>query len=288
MPRKKQKAKNKKDFRRISLSRLKDIINKNKDDKTVYKELCENAIRINNNRILEIVNNILDDFNIEFEEMNKLYNDAQEKIFSGKHSYEICNWLAKSDENDLEGNIFEGVEIYKNLSIETNRILHDVLKIVESAKVNEDDYRVGYAEYFKKSAPAVELYSRAVLPSIVNRTRYMLMEVYFYMKECITECVSNFTNGILEYVKVSYEQEIHTTEEKICGNEGNIDKSFKDRSWREISKVAIENGYILERQSGDHGIFINSIGNVVVIPQGRSIGKGLQIRILKSIDYIDI
>lgn len=53
--------------------------------------------------------------------------------------------------------------------------------------------------------------------------------------------------------------------------------------YKELNKVAEINGYNFVRCSGDHGIFKNDDGKIVVIPQGRSIGKGLSIKIQKDL-----
>lgn len=55
--------------------------------------------------------------------------------------------------------------------------------------------------------------------------------------------------------------------------------------YKELNKVAETKGYSFVRCSGDHGIFKNDDGKIVVIPQGRSIGKGLSIKIQKDLIY---
>ena len=59
-------------------------------------------------------------------------------------------------------------------------------------------------------------------------------------------------------------------------------KDFKIRSYRELNDMAIQKGFQFTRQRGDHAVFTNSNGYITVIPQ-RSIGKGLQLQILKQI-----
>lgn len=58
---------------------------------------------------------------------------------------------------------------------------------------------------------------------------------------------------------------------------------FTQYKYTELNKIAKDNGYHLNRVTGGHGIFISKDGKVVIIPQGRDIGKGLQIKILKNI-----
>lgn len=54
-------------------------------------------------------------------------------------------------------------------------------------------------------------------------------------------------------------------------------------SYKELNKLANVNGYNYIRSNGGHGIFKNSSGRIVIIPQGRDIGKGLSIKIQKAI-----
>lgn len=63
----------------------------------------------------------------------------------------------------------------------------------------------------------------------------------------------------------------------------NKDYNSKIFSYKELNKLATQAGYVLERQSGDHGQFVKG-GKTVTIPQGRPIGKGLSIKIQKEIN----
>lgn len=53
--------------------------------------------------------------------------------------------------------------------------------------------------------------------------------------------------------------------------------------YKELNKMAEDNGFVYVRCNGDHGIFKSNNG-MVVIPQGRSIGKGLSVKIQKNIN----
>jgi len=52
--------------------------------------------------------------------------------------------------------------------------------------------------------------------------------------------------------------------------------------YRRLNKLASDNGFKYVRCRGDHGIFKNENG-LVVIPQGRTVGKGLSFKIQKAI-----
>lgn len=58
--------------------------------------------------------------------------------------------------------------------------------------------------------------------------------------------------------------------------------------YRSLSILAKNKGFDLIRCNGDHGIFRNNKGHVVVIPQGRKIGKGLSIKIQKNLNGIGL
>lgn len=67
--------------------------------------------------------------------------------------------------------------------------------------------------------------------------------------------------------------------------------SDKDRldyidDYKRLNKLATDSGFEYVRSKGDHGIFKNDNGLIVVIPQGRSIGKGLSIKIQKAINSL--
>lgn len=53
--------------------------------------------------------------------------------------------------------------------------------------------------------------------------------------------------------------------------------------YKELNKLANDFGFEATRQAGSHRIFKKSDGTTVVIPQGRAIGKGLNLKIQKDI-----
>ncbi|EOU1756433.1 TPA: hypothetical protein I9093_002912 [Clostridium perfringens] len=67
---------------------------------------------------------------------------------------------------------------------------------------------------------------------------------------------------------------------KDCYKNSNV---YKHRSWNDLEREANNKGYTLKRCHGDHGIYENKDGLIVVIPRGREVGKGLQIRIMKRL-----
>lgn len=59
---------------------------------------------------------------------------------------------------------------------------------------------------------------------------------------------------------------------------------YKQKTWKELHSLAEEKGWSLVRCRGDHGIYKHPCRtSLVVIPQGRPIGKGLQLLIERSL-----
>lgn len=64
-----------------------------------------------------------------------------------------------------------------------------------------------------------------------------------------------------------------------------IKTEFKNISdYKYLNKLATDNHFIKVSQNGSHAQFKHSDGRLVTIPQGRSIGKGLSIKIQKDIE----
>ena len=53
--------------------------------------------------------------------------------------------------------------------------------------------------------------------------------------------------------------------------------------YKMLNKIATDNGFLLERVCGSHGIFKNESGKMIIIPQGRAIGKGLSLKIQRTV-----
>lgn len=82
--------------------------------------------------------------------------------------------------------------------------------------------------------------------------------------------------------------DLNEASEEIIIDEENNEREFKHRSYIELNDIAMRSGYELKRYNGDHGIFENEKGLIVIIPQRNDIGKRLQIKILKTINNNEI
>lgn len=122
----------------------------------------------------------------------------------------------------------------------------------------------------------VEEYYVNVISAITTRSLKIVSKV-------LTTKVCDFTQPDVSNIIGDYFN-IHEDRELLDLDEVHSEPSRYNyiADYRKLSKVAIDNGFELIRHNGDHGIFKNSKG-VVVIPQGRDIGKSLSIHIQKSI-----
>ena len=77
-------------------------------------------------------------------------------------------------------------------------------------------------------------------------------------------------------------EELSVEEETFVGDVEKVEFKYID-SYLKLNKLAESKGFIKIRSNGDHAIFRDNSGKTVVIPQGRSIGKGLSFTIQNSI-----
>ena len=99
------------------------------------------------------------------------------------------------------------------------------------------------------------------------------------LKEYLDKFEDIIEEPLLDFEEIEKTKEIEEIEEI---EEINITREFKMRSFKELNDLATKNGFNFIRQRGDHAIFRNEKGYITVIPQ-RTVGKGLQIEILKQI-----
>ena len=114
------------------------------------------------------------------------------------------------------------------------------------------------------------------------------------LKDCINIMISGadyyfgYIKECMEVVEESLSKEAIISEENmdvvstILSN--NTDKVYKHRTYKELNKIAEDLGYKAIRFTGDHGIYSKQNSSIVIIPQGRNIGKGLQLKILKDLN----
>ncbi|WP_297521862.1 type II toxin-antitoxin system HicA family toxin [uncultured Clostridium sp.] len=204
-------------------------------------------------------------------EIHKLYNDLESEIISdGKIILENSNTL-----DDIYGIFNEYLINFDKIVLSAaNLKILAVINHLEFIQLDSKNYINNLVQSVSKEA--FDLYSEEMdryfldIQSFINTNNSILTE---HLKSKLhhknhENTIDNFFNWVKDT-----EEDLHKTKSKI----------FTHYKYQELNKIATDNGFILNRITGGHGIFINNSGLVTVIPQGRDIGKGLQIKILKSI-----
>lgn len=113
----------------------------------------------------------------------------------------------------------------------------------------------------------------------------------------VENSINSATKSIIQDLNHDYSIKLNDDnnfEFKLNVNEDNEikitskDNIVKNYSWKELNSLAAKKGYVMDRSNGDHGIWIkrdlnSSSKKIIIIPQGREIGTGLQRKILKDL-----
>lgn len=203
----------------------------------------------------EIENKILKD--------GKIILDNSDTLDSVSNIYKL--YLKNLEKIVLKASKFKILPVINHLEfiqIDTknfiNNIVHSVF--IESFELYKDEMD----RYFLDIQSFIDNNNRIILESIKDESSS-------------SNKLNNF--DITNMAKI-FDDLIKSTQDDILATKNRIFTHYK---YKELNNIAINNGFILNRVSGGHGIFINDSGKIVVIPQGRDIGKGLQIKILKRI-----
>lgn len=139
------------------------------------------------------------------------------------------------------------------------------------------------------------------MPSIVYNLKDYIVPVFLEVFKLLSDKLNNlsldnsYVVTLLEVIEddydfvckkyLNYKDEVDEEVIEVCVSETSKQSARIDYidDYKRLNKIATDNGYSLVRSNGDHGIFRNLDGNVVVIPQGRTVGKGLSMRIQKVI-----
>ncbi|MGL4454228.1 MAG: type II toxin-antitoxin system HicA family toxin [Sarcina sp.] len=208
---------------------------------------------------------------VSSESIHKLYTDVENEILTaGK--------IVLENSNTLDA-IYSIYNIYLN---DFNKIVLATAKLKILAVINQLEFiQIDTKNYINNlvksvSTEAFDLYSDEMdryfldIQSFINTNNSVIVE-HFDRKlhhDAHESIIDEFYSWMTET-----KSDLNTTKNKI----------FTHYKYQELNKIATNNGFTLNRVTGGHGIFINNVGIVTVIPQGRDIGKGLQIKILKSL-----
>lgn len=179
----------------------------------------------------------------------------------------------------------ELLEVFRDTIIEASREIHN--QIVDSYKrdsvnaiiitLESQCYLNNLKVDFDRLRKYTELFCKEAFPE--NQIKYIVDQVIDY------SIVEHFDATS----KKIYEDGMNILKSRLVKlnfEEVELKKAFEHTllSWKELEQKILNNNFSLVRQNGDHGIYKNASGQVIVMPRGREIGKGLQIKILKQLE----
>lgn len=276
-------------------------------------------VEINVNDVLENVGNVQSIKDIEYKKEKNLTIDIVEKfnleIVDKLLKYVDNVYLELQDETEQYfNNTF-------NVHIEELKRIVDKAIIMSSKSVNEilNRYLNTWIEEFVKYFSGFENKVFGFTMVLFEEKMQAIFN-YLYL-ECFSEQIArkklmnfneNLFNDAQGYIDIYYEEYFEYVKSFIKDNADTIDKAIRDcleennknttyeyndifdkknitehkyiDKYQELNKMAERKGFVHVRNNGDHGVFINRKSNkVIVIPQGRKIGKGLSFLIQKQI-----
>lgn len=215
----------------------------------------------------ENINKLILDFNINLEYIVPSINN-KEDIFKlhQKYLYKLDKFVGDEELNIKLKTSFD------NTSCSIIRVLRHIIFICNYCK-----NRTGNRIYKAKERILVH----KILAKLDFWMDYIIDEFFDasdYMLNHFTEVLSNRLLDIehkenLEQIRLEIDE---------CFKKTKIEQTSRFRS-RDLTQFAQKHGYTKIRQKGDHGVFKRENGSTLVIPQGRRIGKGLSLKIQKSI-----
>lgn len=148
------------------------------------------------------------------------------------------------------------------------------IMFINVIKPNTDLLKIGFANFPNMKQHLVIL---SHLSKIIN------FGINTLMKE-LYDLLDSILYDVVDIIKKVYTEKCKSQSVEIENKvETHITKMLNLYSSRELNSLAKSKGFEKHRQKGDHGIFKRLDGTVVVIPQGRCVGKGLSCKIQKTI-----
>lgn len=126
------------------------------------------------------------------------------------------------------------------------------------------------------------------LQELEKFARNVWSEVYHHIYRTVHDLFLTLLSTWTDKIKTTkFTLALNKVTEAIEQDEDMIEEKskyvYRQKTYKELHAQAIENGWELVRNRGDHGIYKSaSKTNLLVIPQGRVIGKGLQMLIERS------
>ncbi|TQO55584.1 type II toxin-antitoxin system HicA family toxin [Paraclostridium bifermentans] len=208
-------------------------------------------------------------------------------------STEISNFIQETIDN-IEITSISDINGLVKLNLE------NILKFISNNLTEINSNLEFINKYTKIHTKNINLFTGMILTNTkkVRKSNQLLSEKYnydmgFFWMWCIIENVKEvmlyymnyFTKTIMDnYNTYLMENKQYEGSLKVDDQDFYIDKKInKLLSYKQLNKIAKDRGFEKIRQNGDHGIFKNQGGDVVIIPQGRTIAKGLNLKIQKDI-----
>lgn len=217
-------------------------------------------------------------------------------------------------EDKILGGLIKRDVLSDNLTITREKVLnslkdyityksYDLLNIIKNTmiKASKDLYVMHIKEFSKKQLEVImeELRRQCLMNNVsVNFDRVDDYVFLYYTEAFPAKQLRLVLNTMIEcsiierFDNISdkiYEDSMNIVRNRLTEfdfEEVELKKAFEHTllSWKELEQKILNNNFSLVRQNGDHGIYKNASGQVIVMPRGREIGKGLQIKILKQLE----
>lgn len=266
-----------------------------------FNSAYSKKVRESNSKINEIIlTSVLSDM---YPKLMELFDERMQLLnnmyITAYKLYILCstsnNIYHDKKINDLFDKAFVEIEEFEDLQLQEkiNDIFYDILQNIQ-AEIKEI---------------AIELSSSAGKYGVYNNSSQLYAQVdlfirqsYLRLRDLAKSVFNDIQNSTVdlenEVVKVIdslksliYAEDNNTEYENnkdiLCRiNEKFSDYNTKILGYKELNKLANKAGYTFDRQKGDHATFVKD-GKIIVIPQGRTIGKGLSIKIQKDINGLN-
>lgn len=281
---------------------------KQKQNSSVIKhKLCLEYNSLLNKLLLDVYNSYLD-FSFNFYERlvseESFFNDicSSVKTLCYEKSKDFISKYLNSDMCNTDSSFSASSKILKTvLDIYIEEILQYYNESCNTNFLSEMNKRVdslSREECFKNLIALDNSYVKASFSkflSLFNKVRVSAPYLNdIFMEECLPKLTMELKNEVVD-LTISILDEICVLNSEDCNlydafNEiGSISAESDKYSkleyisdYKKLNKLAEDNGFKYVRCKGDHGIYKNKNG-LVVIPQGRPVGRGLSFKIQKSI-----
>ena len=223
------------------------------------------------------------------------YERSKDEIFKYINNTDVDSFDESESCNDILNIVFDvySDEILFYYNTVCNNYLINLLRNRSRDLSNEECFKeLAFLDrsFIRMSVHRFNSLFKRVKASVTYLNDIFIEECSYNMaiklKSTIIDCVVSVLKEIRSSSNVD-ETELDEMFNLLNENRGNSEEKSLGRleyidDYRKLNKLAIDNGFEYVRCKGDHGIYKNENG-LVVIPQGRSVGKGLSIKIQKAI-----